>query len=94
VSQDRYSISQARDQLARLVHEAEAGRRIELTRRGEPVAVVLAIEEYRRLSTPRPSLWSAIRQFRASEGLEALDLDPGSLLEGTRDRSEGRDFSW
>ncbi len=89
-----YSISKARDHLARLVHEAEAGRAIELTRRGEPVAVVLAIDEYRRISAPRLGVWSAISRFRDRRSPSDLGLDPADLLNGVREPSEGRDFDW
>jgi prevent-host-death family protein len=90
----KYSISQARDQLARLVHEAEEGRPIELTRRGEPVAVVLAIEEYRRLSSKRSSVWTAINQFRAAHDLSGMDEVVQELVEETRSSEPGREFSW
>ena len=94
MSNDSYSISKARDHLARLVHEAEAGRTIELTRRGEPVAVVLAIDEYRRLAAPRPGVWTAISRFRARRSASDLGIDPDDLLNGVREPSEGRDFDW
>ena len=94
MSNDSYSISQARDHLARLVHEAEAGGPIELTRRGEPVAVVLAIDEYRRICAPRPGLWSAISRFRAQRSTPDLGVDPDELLDGARDPDQGRDFGW
>ena len=37
-----YSIAKARDQLAELVHRAEKGAAVELTRHGKPVAVILS----------------------------------------------------
>lgn len=49
----RYSIAEARHGLARIVHELEDGGSVELTRRGEPVAVMLSVEEYRRLAKGR-----------------------------------------
>jgi prevent-host-death family protein len=44
-----FSISEAKDQLPRLVHEAEAGRPVALTRRGIPVAILLSKAEYDQL---------------------------------------------
>lgn len=44
-----FSISQAKDQLPRIVHEAEAGGAVALTRRGKPVAVLISKAEYDRL---------------------------------------------
>jgi prevent-host-death family protein len=46
----RYSIAEARHDLAAIVHELEGRDLIELTRRGEPVAVMLSLKEYRRLT--------------------------------------------
>ncbi len=86
MSDDRYSISQARDQLARLVHDAESGRHIELTRRGKPVAVVIAIDEYRRLSALRTGVWSAISQFRSTHDLTGMDDLADELAAGTRNQ--------
>lgn len=94
MSDDKYSISQARDQLARLVHHAEGGRHIELTRRGKPVAVVIAIDEYRKLSAPKPGVWSAISQFRSTHDLTGMDDLADELTAGTRSQDSGRGFSW
>lgn len=41
----RYSIAEAQDSLANLVHEAEGGTRVELTRDGRPVAMILSVLE-------------------------------------------------
>ena len=43
------SISEAKDQLPRIVHEAEAGSAVALTRRGKPVAILISKAEYDRL---------------------------------------------
>lgn len=85
----RYSIAQARNSLPGLVHAVEDGPPVELTRRGQPVAVLVSISEFDRLSGKRPDLWSAIEKFRAETDLEELDID--GVLEGVRDPSPGRD---
>jgi len=46
----QYSVAEAREKLAHVVHEAEEGTTVELTRRGKPVAVVLSHIAYERLS--------------------------------------------
>ena len=94
MSDDKYSISQARDQLARLVHDAETGRRIELTRRGRSVAVVIAIDEYRKLTAPKAGVWSAISQFRSTHDLTGMDEVADELANETRSEDQGRGFSW
>jgi len=43
---DRYSISEMRRNLPALVREAERGRVVELTKRGEPVAVLVGRGHY------------------------------------------------
>lgn len=88
-----YSIAQARNQLSRLVHEAEDGEEVRLTRRGTPVAVVLSIQEYERLQQrPRPTAWTAVQELR--EGLAAYELedwdDPFSQV---RSKEPGREPS-
>lgn len=89
----QYSIAQARNSLPALVHEAEEGTPVELTRRGKPVAVLLSSDEYQRLASGRIDFWSAYARFRESADLDGLDLDP-SLFEDIRDRSPGRDVEW
>ena len=60
VSKD-YSIAQAKQDLPAIVHEVERSGSARLTRRGQPVAVMLSIEEFERLrSVRRKSIeWSA-----------------------------------
>jgi prevent-host-death family protein len=47
--QKQYSIAEARDKLPSIVHEVEKAGPIKLTRRGKPVAVLIAESEYERL---------------------------------------------
>ncbi len=89
-----YSIAQARQNLPRLVHEAEAGASIELTRRGRPVAVVLSLTEYQRLTGQRPDFMKAYRAWRQEFDIDNLDLDPDGLFDNLRDPSPGPEFSW
>lgn len=88
----QYSVADARNQLAAIVHRVERGSPVEITRRGTPVAVMLSLDEYRRLTTPRGDLVDAIAAFRATADLDALDLD-GALC-SVRDRSPGRSAPW
>lgn len=88
-----YSIAEAKNQLSRLVHEAEDAGRVELTRRGRPVAVVLSLGEYRRLQQgSRRTVSMAIDDLRS-----ALDDEGGygdGDFEGLRDESSGREVAW
>jgi antitoxin Phd len=88
----RYSIAAARTQLPSIVHEAEQGSVAELTRRGKPVAVVLSIADYERLTRARPNFWRALQAFRKSHDLAGLDVD--ETFEGVRDPDPGREVAW
>ncbi len=90
---DKYSIAEARHNLAALVHELDTTDRIELTRRGEPVAVLLSMRVYRRLAAPKADFWDAYSKFRASFELDNLNIQP-EVFAGVRDRGEGREFNW
>lgn len=88
---DRHSIAEARRNLPSLVRDAESGKVVELTRRGEPVAVLVGHREFERLSAGRQSFANAYREFVSMVGLEGLALDPDELFGDLRDRTPGRD---
>ena len=83
------SIAQARDALAGLVHDVESGAPVEITRRGKPVAVLVAYAEYQRLLGEGPSFWDAMLAFRSASAHddESLGIEPDTF---PRDRSAGR----
>jgi len=88
-----FTIAQARHDLAALVHRLERESRIQLTRRGKPVAVLLSQREYERLTAARTGFWSAYTSFRESLDLKSLDIDP-AIFEAARDKSAGREMHW
>ena len=88
-----YSIAEARNHFTAIVHDLRATPLIQLTRRGKPVAVLLAIEEYERLSAGRTGFWESYEAFRDRIDLTQLDLEP-AIFEGLRDRSPGREMTW
>lgn len=88
----RCSLAETREQLPAIVRSVERGGRVEITRRGEPVAVLLSLEDYQRLTQPRVDLVSALKKFRAEADLDALRAD--EVFDGTRDRSPGRNVAW
>ncbi len=90
-----YSIAEAKTHLGRLVHQAEVGPPVELTRRGRPVAMVVSIDNYyQRLATPRHDVWDAVQKLWKSHDMDALGIDPDEVFGRARDLSPGRDFSW
>ena len=88
--QKQFSIAEAKNKLSTIIHSVEKGPYVELTRRGKPVAVLLSIQEYERLSRKYTGFWSAISEFRRKledEGIEISDRD----FEGLRNLSSGRE---
>ena len=85
----RYSIAEARDRFAALVHDLEHLPLIEVTRRGRRVAVILSAEEYQRLTAPRMSFRDAYMVFQARHRDETPD-DLSGVFDDVRDRSPGR----
>ena len=88
---EKHSIADARRNLAKLIREAENGKAVELTRRGEPVAVLVGHRQFQRLSTNRRGFAAAYREFLEAVDLSELDLDPDELFEGVRDKAPGRE---
>ena len=87
----KHSIAEARRNLPRLIREAENGKTVELTRRGEPVAVLVGHRRFQLLTAKRRSFAAAYRDFLEAVDLSELDLDPDGLFEGVRDKSPGRE---
>ncbi len=85
----RYSIAEARTNLPAIVDQAEAGQEIELTRRGEPVVVVVSLSEFERLRSERPRFGDAYRRFLQTHELRDVGVEDG-YFETTRDRGAGR----
>lgn len=88
----RYSIAAARQNLAAIVHELEEQPVIELTRRGEPVAVLLSLASYRRLLPEGASFWAAYSSFREAFSTVLFEED-GDAFGDLRDRSPGREVA-
>ena len=83
------SIADARNRLARVVHDVETGPPVELTRRGKRVAMIVSVVEFERLSGARGSFASALERFRKAHGLRNTGIDR-SFFGRLRDKSPGR----
>lgn len=86
----RQSIAQARGNLPQLIREAESGELIELTRRGESVAVLIGRKQYERLAT-RSRRFSDADEFTRDVNLAELAIDPDEIFNDVRDPRPGRD---
>lgn len=85
-----YSITDARRDLPALVCDVEPGKVAQLTRRGMPVAVLLDLSQFERLTPVRSTFEQVYRAFRARVDLSALQIDPDEVFGDTRDASPGR----
>ena len=86
---DQCTIAEAKNRLPAIVHAVEQGPPVKLTRYGRPVAVLLSIAEYERLSRGKEGYWGALGSFRRlleNAGVLIADED----FQGLRDRSRGR----
>jgi prevent-host-death family protein len=88
----QYSIADARTSLPTIVDQAEAGQRVELTRRGKPVAVVVSLREFERLRGDRPRFSDAYRNFLAKYSLKEVGFDD-DFAASTGDKGTGRKVS-
>ena len=86
-----YSIAESKNRLPALIHEAENDEPIFIHRRGKPVAVLLSLETYTRLTQKRPrSFTQAYDHFQAlwqHEPDAALAEDD---FDNVRDSAPGR----
>ncbi len=87
-----YSIAQVRDHLSEIVHQAEAGEEITLTRRGRPVAVLLSRREFERLRGETPNFWTLYQRLREDVGLDQVTIERDTFAD-LRDKTVGRDVS-
>ncbi|HJQ39754.1 MAG TPA: type II toxin-antitoxin system Phd/YefM family antitoxin [Thermoanaerobaculia bacterium] len=84
------SIAEARKNLPQLVRDAEEGKAVELTRRGESVAVLLGRREYERLAMRSRRFSEAWNAFTREVDLRDLDIDPDEIFDDVRDTLPGR----
>jgi len=89
VASKRYSVAEVRQNFARLIRSAEGGKAIEITRHGEPVAVLLSAAEYLALTGERPRFVEVLDHVRERLGLERLGIDDEEF-EALRDEAPGR----
>lgn len=84
-----YSVADARAHLPDILDDVEAGREIELTRRGRTVAVVISTEKYEALRREQSNFGDAYRSFVDRHALVEVGLD-ADFFDAVRDREPGR----
>lgn len=93
----RYSLSYAQDNLPEIVQQMDEDGPVELTDKGEAVAVLVSCEDFKQYKRHTPNrrmangdLWEAIQEFRAVMEREGLYYD--GVFDNVRDRSPGREI--
>jgi prevent-host-death family protein len=84
-----YSVAAARSHLPDILDDVEAGKEIQLTRRGRAVAVVLSTERYDALRKKHADFRDGYRTFLSRYSLEEIGLEE-DFFESGRDREPGR----
>jgi prevent-host-death family protein len=84
-----YSVADARAHLPDILDDVEAGKEVQLTRRGRLVALVLSPERYEMLRSEPTNFGDAYRAFLGRHTAEEIGLDAGSS-DSLRDRGPGR----
>jgi prevent-host-death family protein len=85
----RYSIAEARSRLPSIVDEAESGIEVELTRRGQPVAVLVSRREFERLRGKRLHFSDAYKKFLERHSLDEVGVED-DFAASVRDPTTGR----
>lgn len=96
---DQYSIAQARDQFTQVVHKVEEGGAVEVTRRGQRVAVIVSAAEYDQWHKSKKTFGESILEFRKKYDLDNRELEEGEMSDeefdafwdNLRDKSPGRE---
>jgi len=88
---DRRSIAEARSKLPQLIREAESGKVVELTRRGEGVAVLMGRRQYERLMSGLRPFSAAYAEFSRDPDFQDVEIDVDEIFGNVRDPSPGRD---
>jgi prevent-host-death family protein len=87
----RYSIAEARNRFTSLVRDVETAPGVEITRHGEPVAVLLSYRQYQHLSN-RQDFWDSYESFCKVFDLSTLKIET-EIFEDVRDTSPGREVN-
>jgi prevent-host-death family protein len=83
------SISQAKNELTRILHDVEKGNPVELTRHGKSAAVILSFEDYEALLKNRPSFSAALNNFYNKTYDYEID---DAVFDKLRSAESGRDI--
>ena len=84
-----YSVADARAHLPEILDDVEAGKDVQLTRRGRPVALVLSPERYEMLRSEHTNFADAYQAFLGRHSPAEIGLEPG-FFSSLRSQDSGR----
>ena len=82
------SVAEAKARFAQLVHQAESGQAVRITRRGRAVAVLVSEADYLRLTGSSGGLLAFTKAWRAQAAHAGVVLPDIEAWQGLRDQSE------
>ena len=85
------TIAQAKNHLPKLIHAAETGEDIRISRHGKLVAVLISAERYQQRFALNAGVFQAMQQWR--ESFCDVDLSDAEV-DSWRDRSSVRERAW
>ncbi|MFY9261337.1 MAG: type II toxin-antitoxin system prevent-host-death family antitoxin [Gallionella sp.] len=85
------TIAQAKNHLPKLIHAAEAGDDIGISRHGKLVALLISAERYQQRFATNAGVFQAMQQWR--EKFDSVDLSDAEV-DGWRDRTSARENAW
>ena len=87
-----YSIVEARNHLSEIVHQAETGKPVKLTRRGKAVAVLVAEREFMQMAGQATGFWDAWSALLQDLQVQRITLG-AEIFRGVRATERGRDVA-
>lgn len=89
------SIADAKNNLTKIIHEAESGSDVCITRHGKAVAMLVSVERYKsKFSEADNGLYGAIMAWRELLNDQDEDLLTDAEIGALRDKESARDFAW
>lgn len=84
------SVAEAKARFAELVHQAERGQPVRITRRGRAVAVLVSEADFALLNGRRAGLLAYTDGWRAKAAQDGLSLADDAVWHGLRNRDDRR----
>ena len=84
-----YSIAETKNNLSQLVHKVEEGEVIQITRRGQSVAVLLSLDDFKKYNQLSISPANTLKGFLQNKDFQDVDIE-ASIFDELRATQSGR----